>query len=56
MKKSLKIIEYRCPIDNKLLFKGLFFGVVEINCPKCKIIHQFESTESLKSIYEIINK
>ena len=28
--------EHRCTNCNKLLFKGDFKGVVEIQCPRCK--------------------
>lgn len=40
-----EIREYRCPVDNKLLFKGLVVeGIVEIKCKHCKETHRFEPT------------
>jgi phage FluMu protein Com len=33
--------EYRCPVCKKLLFKGLFDGVIEIKC-KCGLMAKLE--------------
>ncbi len=39
------IQEYRCPNDNKLLFKGLLVeGEISIKCKSCKKIHTFAPT------------
>lgn len=39
--------EYRCPNDDKLLFKGLLVdSTVEVKCKACKVIVILEGTPS----------
>ena len=34
--------EYRCKQCNKLLFKGKYFGIIEILCNRCKQINKID--------------
>jgi len=36
------MIEYRCNNCKKLLFKGLFGGIIEIKCHHCKKVCSFK--------------
>lgn len=41
--------EYRCKHCNKLLFKGKYFGIIEILCNRCKQLNKIEEHQECQS-------
>jgi phage FluMu protein Com len=49
------MIEYRCKCG-KLLFKGIFNGLVELKCNRCKEVNQYVIDDGQAPIDELLAK
>ena len=49
IQEGARMKEYRCKHCNKLLFKGKYFGIIEILCNRCKKINQKEEHQECQS-------